>query len=206
MLQRLKISPALIGTFLVTIGLVSLIFNFLPVATTEVSYQIDRLSPPANNHEEIAPKSTEFGLIIPKINVNSPVIKNVNYRDPAQYQIALSKGIAHAFGTALPGEIGNIFLFSHSSVNFLLATRYNSIFYLLSKLEKGDELKLFYQGVPFSYQVTEKKIVSKDALSYLKKHNDLDQNLTLMTCWPPGTDIGRLLVIGKLVENTPSKN
>lgn len=144
----------------------------------------------------IVPSSIYF-FVIPKINANSKVIKDVNPLNASEYQWALTKGVAHAKGSAYPGQFGNVFLFSHSSVNFYEAARYNSVFYLLSKLEKGDDVYIFYNKAKIKYSVTEKKIVDPKNISYLT-NNSKKHTLTLMTCWPPGTTLNRLLVIAEI--------
>lgn len=131
--------------------------------------------------------------MIPKIGANAAVVANVDPYDSRQYQIALTRGIAHARGTVFPGQPGNVFLFSHSSANIIDAGRYNSVFFLLTKLEKDDEIILYYKGEKFRYAVTEKGIVEANAVSYLSPTSE-GKTLTLMTCWPPGTTLKRLII------------
>ena len=184
----------ILGIILVSVSLVIFVATFYPLAKNEVTYRINQ-----NNNkkiEEIAPLSTDFGIVIPKLGINSRVVKNVDPNNAYIYQKALSQGVAHAKGTALPNEPGNVFIFSHSSENFYEAVRYNSIFYLLTKLEIGDALSLYYENKRFDYHVSEKKIVNPEETKYLNKKSDQSQ-LTLMTCYPPGTNLKRLIVVAK---------
>lgn len=144
----------------------------------------------------LVPVDENFGIIIPKISANASVIPQVDSQNPAVYQKALTRGVAHARNTALPNENGNIFIFAHSSADFWEASKYNAIFYLLSKLEKGDKIYLFYQGRKYTYAVSEKKTVEAAETSYLEAKNP-GSRLTLMTCWPPGTTLKRLLVLAQ---------
>ncbi|MBU1133229.1 sortase, partial [Patescibacteria group bacterium] len=112
---------------------------------------------------------------------------------------ALTKGVAHAKGTVLPGEVGNSFYFAHSSNNFYNANRYNSVFYLLRKMESGESFFLVYEGNIFEYKVLEVKIVESETVEYLEGTTDKKLAI-LMTCWPPGTTIERLVVVGELIE------
>ncbi len=177
------------GVVLAAVSFVVIVVTLSPAIRQEVSYSLKPKTAPA----EIIPVDTDFGIIIEKINANSRIIKDVDPADPNDYQTALSQGVAHAKGTVLPGQAGNIFLFSHSSADFWQATRYNSIFYLLDKLETGDPIDLYYQGQKFRYQVVSKKIVNSDEISYLRRNTD-QKELTLMTCWPPGTSLKRLII------------
>ena len=146
--------------------------------------------------EFIQPVSTQFGIVIPKIGANAPVIANVNAADSKYYLPVLKQGVAHALGTVFPGVPGNIFLFAHSTDNFWNVERYNAIFYLLKELEEEDEIDIIYKGKRYIYRVTNKLIVDPNEVKYLTKRLNYEQ-LTLQTCWPPGTTLKRLLVIAK---------
>jgi len=166
--------------------------TYFPLAKNEVEYQLNKTK--RQKIEEIIPLSREFGIVIPKLVINVKVIKNVNPYDTNIYQKALTQGVAHAEGTSLPGEGGNIFIFSHSSENFYEAVRYNSIFYLLPKLELGDTITLYYNNNRFDYHVSEKKVVDPGDIKYLNANSEKPQ-LTLMTCYPPGTNLKRFIVV-----------
>lgn len=164
---------------------------FYPVATAEIGYQAKKVVP---QKSKVIPVNTDFSIQIPKIGVNANVVKNVDPYNPAVYQQALTKGVAHAKGSGLPGFFGNTFIFAHSASTWYQANQYNAIFYLINKLESSDEIDLYYQGSKYSYHVLEKKIVSSSDINYLS--NSLNTNtLTLMTCWPPGTTLKRLIVV-----------
>ncbi len=182
----------ILGIGLILFAVIVLGGTFLPIISHEIDYDISRINSPTDI-KVITPIDTDFGIVIPKIGANAHITKNVDPFNSPEYQIALSKGVAHAQGTVLPGERGNIFLFSHSSSDFLNATKYNSIFYLLSKLEKEDKVQIFYKQKEYKYIVSDKKIVDSDAIDYLSSKSE-DETLTLMTCWPPGTSLKRLII------------
>jgi len=143
--------------------------------------------------EVISPVNTEFGIVIPKISANAPIIANVDADSYDEYIKALQLGVAHALGTAFPGDNGHIYLFAHSTDNILSVGTYNAVFYLLYKLEPGDEVLLFYKGHKYRYSVTGKRVVSPNEIHYLTRAS-AEEFLTLQTCWPPGTTLQRLLV------------
>lgn len=147
----------------------------------------------------MVPVDEDFGIVIPKIGANARVIADVDWRDARVYQQALAQGVAQAQGTAHPGELGNVFLFSHSGVDFLEASRYNALFYLIDKLQLGDEITLFYHREKFLYRVTDKKKVAPEALDLLSGDSS-QKTLTLMTCWPAGTTLKRLIVSATQIE------
>ncbi len=147
----------------------------------------------------IIPASTDFGIVIEKINANSKVVANVDPGSEKSYSEALVHGVAHAKGTSFPGEKGNVYLFSHSTDAPWNIIRYNAIFYLLSKLDPGDTITMFYQGRRYDYIVYDKTVASPDDLHYLTDLYDAPV-LTLQTCDPPGTLINRLIVRARLAR------
>ena len=189
-----KLPQILIGTgiALIIASLALFIFIFAPVANEEVKYALNKPKIP-----DIKPLDKEFGIVIPKIGANAKIIANIDPYNSGIYQTALTKGVAQAKGSAMPDEIGSMFLFSHSSANILEAGRYNSVFYLLSKLEKKDVIYIYYKNKKYKYAVTAKKIVDAKDVSYLNPKSKVS-TLTLMTCWPPGTTLKRLLIIAGL--------
>jgi len=152
----------------------------------------------------VKPKNKEFGVVIEKIGVNAPIAENVDPTNYSEYIAALAKGVAHARGTALPGSTkadnNNVFLFAHSAINAIQARQYNSVFYLLRKLEKGDRVVTFYKGKRYDYIVRKKEVVQATDVRYL---TDLSKKpiLTLQTCDPPGSSLRRLIITADLVRS-----
>ncbi len=141
---------------------------------------------------EIVPLSFDFGIVIPKINANAEIFPNVDPYNEKEFLPILRKGVAHAKGTSFPGHGQNIYLFAHSTDAFYNVGRYNAVFYLIGKLEKEDEVDIFYKNKLFKYLVFEKKVVPPEAIQYLEETNE--EILTLQTCYPPGTTLRRLVV------------
>lgn len=195
------------GLICLAISISIIAITFFPVIFLETRYWLNQNPSTKSLTQIILPVSTsdkpvdpEFGVIIPKIGANAKIVPNVDPYNAKIYQQALTKGVAHAENTAFPGQDGNIFIFSHSSLNFYEANIYNSIFYLLHKLEPGDEIILYYKNQKFVYNVTDKKLVDAKEVSYLK-NNTTEKQLTLMTCWPPGTALKRLIVLATFSNN-----
>lgn len=187
----------LAGILLVTSGLTLFLLIFFPVVREEASYLVR-----SKAISEIQPVNRDFSIVIPKIQANAPVISNINPYDASEYQMALTRGVAHASGTAYPGHAGNSFIFAHSSSDWYTANRYNSVFYLLHKLEKEDTIDIYYKGKKYTYEVLNKMLVSPNDISYLSPNiNEGRSTLTLMTCWPPGTTLKRLLITAQLTKS-----
>ena len=182
-----------IANFLIFLSLVLLIFIFWPVTKEEIKYQINKTT---SDEENLVPPNKDFAIVIPKISAVAPIIKNVDPYNKNVFLPALKKGVAHAKGTSFPNENGNVYLFAHSTDAFYNVGAYNAVFYLIGKLEKDDEIKIYFNNIEYSYRVTEKKVVdANDSYYLIQKTNE--KILTLQTCYPPGTTLKRLVVIAK---------
>ena len=202
-----------IGNFLIFSSLFMIVKTFYQPIREEIRYLIDKTTNKKyiisdvkigkkttlvdlferNKVETIVPEDPNFSVVIPKIGANAKVLPNINAADSSIYLQALQKGVAHTLGTAFPGEKGHIFLFAHSTDYFWNIGNYNAVFYLLYKLEKSDEVDIFYQGQRYVYRVIGKEIVDPSQVQYLTRKTNREF-LTLQTCWPPGTTLKRLLI------------
>jgi len=147
----------------------------------------------------ITPVDTQFGLIVPKVGINAPVVPAVNPTNPGEYEKALTQGVAHASTSYFPDENGTVYLFSHSTSYDWFVGDLNAVFYLVKNLETDDLVVLVYKGHEYTYKITDKKVVSPQAVSYLVPHTGT-RSLILQTCWPPGSVAERLLIFADLVD------
>jgi sortase A len=149
--------------------------------------------------------TTGSEIIIPKINVEIPVVYDEPSIDEAAVETALERGVVHYATTPNPGELGNAVIFGHSSNNILNKGKYKFAFVLLSRMESGDLFYLDKGGKRYVYQVFAKKIVDPSDVSVLDKTSQ-PATATLITCDPPGTSLHRLIVIGKQISPDPLHN
>lgn len=171
-------------------------FGSIPSPTVIVPHSFFGQLTGGNKVEMLTPVSAQFSIVIPKIGANAVVLPNVDAGKSEVYLEALKKGVAHALGTVFPGVPGNIYLFAHSTDSFWNVGRYNAVFYLLKELEYGDEIDVFYQGVRHIYRVVNKITVDPNQVHYITEPVPFEQ-LTLQTCWPPGTTLKRLLILAR---------
>ncbi len=139
----------------------------------------------------------QYGIRIPAIFLDEPVVFNVDPNDNSQYTQALKEGIAHASSTAFPDNPGLGYYFAHSSSGEV-DLRNNAIFYLLGKLKEGDKIFIWYDQKKFEYQVYGQLIVEPNEVNFLYQEYD-GEKIVLQTCWPPGSDRQRLLVFAERV-------
>ncbi len=144
--------------------------------------------------KQTAIESNDYWIEIPKISASSPIVNNVDPWDDVIYKEALKKGIAHAKGTALPGK-GKSYLFAHSSDYPWNITRYNTAFFKLHQLQKGDQIIIKNGTKELIYSIQDIKEVWPTEVEYIR---DQKVDLILQTCTPIGTDLKRLLVFANL--------
>lgn len=147
--------------------------------------------------KELYPLPLNFSITIPKIGVTSEVIPNVDPSSPDDYNEKLMQGVAHAKGSYLPGQQGTIFLFAHSTNSPFNILQYNAKFYAAKDLDFGDEIIIDYHGITYKYIVESKHITEPNDLETIRNSG---ADLILQTCWPPGTDWNRLLILAKEVN------
>src|SRR3989344_8109020 len=178
----MQLSRKFLGNALMAFSLLLLIFIYYPVISLYIF--------PPKIDKKIYSKS--FYIEIPKINVRSQIISNVDPFNETEYRKALEKGIAHAKNTSLPGEKSTTFLFAHSSDSPWRITRYNVAFFRLPEIQKGDMITVFRNEKTYKYKVSDKKTVWPNEVNYLL--NTKKNQLILQTCVPIGTSLKRLLV------------
>lgn len=134
-----------------------------------------------------------YTLSIPKLNISNALVE-VGGED-------LSKSLIHYSGTAIPGKVGNSVIFGHSILpQFYDPEDYLAIFSTLPTLEKGDEIKISFDGVTYRYKVETMFEVLPTELEVLDQNFD-DSYISLITCVPPGHPLQprRLVVRAKVV-------
>lgn len=148
----------------------------------------------------------ENRLVIPKIGKNIPLVDVDSRRGTLDFlnlenlfMKELEKWVLRYPGTAKPWENGNVFIFWHSSNYAWEKWDYNDVFALLDNLEFWDEIIIYYNQKKYTYIINEKKVVKPGNVKILDR-DDNKKELSLMTCWPIGTSINRLITFAELKE------
>lgn len=144
-------------------------------------------------------------IIIPKINLEVPVVYGLKTVEEQTIQDSLEDGVVHYAASPEPGEEGNSVIVGHSSNNILNSGRYKFAFVLLKRLEKDDTFFIHKDGVRYTYKIYEKRVVPPTETSVLGPA-DRDNTMTLITCDPPGTSINRLIVVAEQISPDPADN
>ena len=146
-------------------------------------------------------------LIIPKINVDVPVIYDIG-NDYNSQMTAMAKGVAQFAipgASSHPGQVGNTVIAGHSSNDLFDGGDYKFIFAQLDKLNIGDTIYVNYNSVRYTYIVSKKQVVSPNDVSSLV-YPITKPILTLLTCTPIGTALNRLLITSEQVSPDPSNS
>lgn len=200
------------GNLLLLLGLIVFEFTYVPLIYSYINYKVnendqkqevkvkvEEQKEQSRNIDPVVPVDENFSIIIPKIDVNAPVVEQVSMANKNDYMEALRNGVAHAKGTSLPGEKGNMFIFAHSSLNFWQLGKYATVFNLIKQLEPGDTVTFYYMNEPYLYSVIDKTIVPGwNTAPFVQEYDE--PMVTLITCDPPGTTINRMVVRAKLVK------
>lgn len=172
-----------IGSALMALSLLGLLFIYYP-------YFKELLFPPKITEEQKL--STNFSIEIPSLKVFSKIIPSVDPFNEKEYLLELRNGVAHAKNSAFPGEGGTVYLFAHSSDVPWRITRYNTAFFKLELIDRGDPIIIRMNGEEYKYKVINKRTVWPSEVKYLtESQGDV---LILQTCTPVGTALQRLLI------------
>lgn len=142
---------------------------------------------------EVDLASLDFSIEIPAIEVNEKVTSNVNPNITAEYEEALEEGVAHAKGSAFPGQEKLIYIFGHSTDGLWNVEAYNAVFYKIKDLEVDDKIILHFGEENYNYQVVAKDVIKSTNIDFVNSKANQDL-LILQTCWPPGTSWQRLFI------------
>lgn len=199
---------------LLTALLVGSLFLFLQFNRTIIAQTKYYISPGTLTNEGssliINPDATasvgqESKIVIPKINVDVPVVYDETSYDENKIQKALERGVVHYGTTAMPGEIGNNVIVGHSSNDLFDSGGYKFAFVLIDRLNNGDIFMLNYQGKRYVYKVYNKAVIDPSDFSLINIETDKPV-VTLITCTPPGTALKRLLVQAEQISPEPDAN
>jgi sortase A len=151
---------------------------------------------PKPQPDQEAFSEAEFSLKIEALGLDVRVLPKIDAADPASYGPALKQGVAHAKGSAFPGQGKLVYIFGHSTNYEWFVAELNAVFYQLKDLEPGDTIVVSQGDKRLAYAVREIKIIEADETTYIEEHLD-DDWLVLQTCYPPGTTWKRLIVIAQ---------
>jgi len=125
-----------------------------------------------------------FYINIPRVNLFKPVVKNVDPRYKEVYQESWKTGVSHGKFTALPDQIGNVYLYAHAVNDVSEMSEQNAWFTRIDELTDSDELYIYYKNKKYTYQVSRIYTVSPSATGVYTGVSPVPK-VTMQTCGPP---------------------
>ena len=145
-------------------------------------------------------------IIIPSLWLDVPIVTNENMDATdfakANFDEQLEEWIVKYPTTPAPGEEGNTLLFGHTSYVVWKDNPYGTIFKDLPKLKDSTLIQILRQGNLYEYKVIDLFIISPKQVNaqYMTYQNAGGSYITLMWCYPLGTDNKRIMVVAKLID------
>lgn len=133
-------------------------------------------------------------ISISKINISAPILQVLSDNEKTILS-ALKNGVVLYPGSSYPGQNGSTIIIGHSSSNPPW-TKYSAIFSLLNRLAPNDLINISFGGKKYIYQV---RTIEKGSVQHLLD-SGLGGDLILSSCWPVGTDQGRIAVVANLIK------
>lgn len=171
------------------------------VTNNEISQLTTVVSVDSRSPIQTAPHNLPDNTIyIPKLKIKAPIIWDVTAGGDLNSDLiaALRHGVVRYPKTALPDQVGNVFLTGHSSDYWWEKGGYKTIFALLNRLVVGDMVYINYQNQLYNYRVKGQKVIKPSETSVLAATST--PTLSLMTCTPTGTTLFRRIVTAELIS------
>jgi LPXTG-site transpeptidase (sortase) family protein len=145
----------------------------------------------------------EAEVVIPHLSIGVPIVWSTS-KNNTSLEKDLENGAIHYPDTPKPGNFGNSFITAHSSDYPWKAGAYKRAFAKLGELSVGDkDIFVVYKknGKPIyqaQFKVTSKEVVKDTDARMIEQQAKTE--MTLVTCWPIGTNWRRLMVKTELIS------
>ena len=145
-------------------------------------------------------------IIIPSLWLDVPIVTSENMAPidftKADFDKELEEWIVKYPTTPAPGEEGNTLLFGHTSYVVWKTNPYGTIFKDIAKLKDSTLIQVLRKWNLYEYKVMDLFIVSPKQVNaqYMTYQNAGGSYITLMWCYPLGTDNKRIMVVAKLID------
>lgn len=142
-------------------------------------------APPGNAEKD---DRLEGMLHIEKIDLNLPILHGATQEN-------MKTTLASIDNTGQAGQIGNYAIAGHRN------RTYGRNFNRLDEMEEGDTIEVDNGEDKYTYTVVEKLYVKPDEV-WVLEGNGKDKEITLVTCHPMGKSTHRLIIKGKMIEDS----
>lgn len=135
-------------------------------------------------------------IVIPGINITAPLIIASDETDATKLKALLDDGAIVYPDSVLFGQKGQTIVLGHSAPPNWPEIKHDTIFSRLSELGYNDKIIAVYNDKTYTYKVVHNEIIEKGG--NIPRIEDSDNELVLVTCWPPGRDLKRMIVQASL--------
>ena len=125
-------------------------------------------------------------LEIPKINLKNGLVETTKNFDSINYAISIDKNSNY------PNENGNFILYAHSGSSRI------AFFKNLNKVDISDNVVVYYEGIKYTYQITNKYEIEKNGKLKVFKYEG-KKLITLLTCISNTNK--QVVLIGEQIKN-----
>jgi LPXTG-site transpeptidase (sortase) family protein len=139
-------------------------------------------------------------LEVPKISISVPIIFSAS-ADKNSLEKDLDSGVVFYPGSVYPGQAGQIVILGHSAPPGWPKIKHDWVFTDLDKLSAGDSILIDVNNKQYTYIVKQKSIIARGADAPQGDFSGGGNDLTLISCWPPGKDYQRITVEAELLAN-----
>lgn len=144
----------------------------------------------SSDEKEIIPKEDSF--VIEKIGIEVPLVTSPS-NSVEDVNASLKKGVMVYPSSNLPSEKGTTIILGHTAPANWPRVNYYGIFNHLDKLQKGDQILIYFQGRQYTYTVVRQFLVNPgDQLN--PSLTNYENVLFLSTCWPPNIGDHRIII------------
>lgn len=147
----------------------------------------------------------EHRIFIPSIGVDAPIVDvsaaTENKLKHGDFTNELASGVVKYPSTADPGTHGNSLIFGHTSYYRWKKNPYGEIFAKIFDLKEGALVKIAWWGQLYTYEVVAKIFVTPAKVDEEYNKYTNGEYITLMGCYPIGSDSKRGLIVAKRIED-----
>lgn len=130
-------------------------------------------------------------LSIPKLGLVVPIVTAAT-TDTTVVHGLLDSGVVLYPGSAPFGTSGQTVILGHSAPTGWPMIKYDWVFSRLNELKEGDMVVVTYNNETRYYSVVTTRVVTKQ--DGVPEPTVAGNSLALVSCWPPGKDLNRIVV------------
>lgn len=161
------------------------VFNFGEVPDAMMGVVANQIYLPANVSRAPITDDTPLRLLVPRLNLDNPIVQGVDWN-------ALQQGVGMLPNGSLPRNTGdNVVLAAHNDI-------YGELFRDLDQLEVGDELQVQTRTGVYTYRIRGTQIVQPDDVHVMSSQGT--PMLTLISCYPYQVNDKRIVVFADRVD------